>query len=70
MLYYELPESGFMQWELVFRDWLIKLLASNTRSQMGVVVDYFTKIANFNILKDDAKIALNLGLIVAKDIWN
>jgi hypothetical protein len=65
-----LLELAYTPWQSISMDFIVDLLKSNRHTQIWVIVDHFTKIANMIPLNDDAKRSKDLAKIFVSNIWH
>jgi hypothetical protein len=63
------PELAYALWQSITMDFITELRLSNGCDQFWVVIDQYTKMSHFSLLKKNSMKVPDLAAIVAKDIW-
>ena len=62
-------EFPYAPWQSIARDFITNLPVSEDCNQLWVIIDRFTKMAHFLLLRTEGKTAADLAVIVAREVW-
>jgi len=62
-------ELPYAPWQSIAMDFITELPTSEDCDQLWVVIDRFTKMAHFLLLRKGGKTAGDLAIIFAKEVW-
>jgi len=62
-------ELPYATWQSIAMDFITELPLSDKYYQLWLVIEWFTKMAHFIALQKDAKMAADLAVAFAKEVW-